>query len=191
MTRARRNSPAVAHLGPQAQSVLTSEAGSGRDLRALLPKMPAPPRQGEMSGMETDDAAVLLKSVERQQQQKRAKSNSKEDLFDFQLRSYELPRFERQYPFAESMGRKWRLDFANLQFKLAIEIEGLVVQRLAGELVVRGRHASIQGFKEDAVKYATAVQLGWRVVRFEQSQVKDGTAIDLTQRILVGLGWEP
>ena len=114
--------------------------------------------------------------------------SSKEDDFDFQCRAYRLPRFERQYPFAKSLGRRWLFDFAWPERKIAIEIEGLVVQKLAGQLVVRGRHASITGFKEDCIKYASAAVLGWRVLRFEQSQVKDGTAIEFAQRVLLPSG---
>jgi very-short-patch-repair endonuclease len=117
--------------------------------------------------------------------------NSREDEFAFQCRAYRLPVPVRQFRFAQEVGRMWQFDFAFPQYKLAVEIEGLVVQKLAGVLVVRGRHASISGFKEDCIKYATADELGWGVLRFEQTQVKDGTAIDRTQRSLYRRGWRP
>lgn len=141
--------------------------------------------------METDAASVLLTSMQRSKEHKRAKSNSKEDEFDFQLRSMMLPKFERQVMFAKSIGRRWMLDFACPQYMLGVEIEGLVVMRVNGELIVKGRHASISGFKEDCEKYASAAVLGWTVIRFEQSQVKDGTAIAYTQRVLCAKGWQP
>lgn len=96
----------------------------------------------------------------------------------------QLPEHEREYRFAQEIGRQWRFDFAWPLHKLALEIEGLVVMRIGGEMVCKGRHASITGFKEDCEKYAWAIVLGWRVLRFEQSQVRDKTAIDMAVRAL-------
>jgi very-short-patch-repair endonuclease len=176
---ARRNSPRIDQLGT---------VGAVR-ARSALNRTPPAPMQSEMRGMETSDAVSILASVERQRDQKREKSRSKEDLFDFQLRSHGMPKFERQVMFAKSIGRRWMFDFANDKYRVAVEVEGLVVMRVNGELIVKGRHASITGFKDDAIKYASAAILGWSVVRFEQSQVKDGTAIELTQRLLASRGW--
>lgn len=58
--------------------------------------------------------------------------------------------------------RRWRLDFAWEAEKLAVEIEG------------RGRHQTFTGFAQDAHKYNTALQLGWRVLRFPAAFVKPG-----------------
>ena len=117
------------------------------------------------------------------------KKSRPEELFAHQCRAHRLPPFETQYQFAKSIGRKWSADFAWLQFGLIVEIEGLVMRRLEGQLVVMGRHASITGFKEDAIKYASALMLGFAVLRFEQSQVKDDTAINYTMRVLAARGW--
>lgn len=140
--------------------------------------------------METDDAAKVLIAEERRKQAKKDKAQSKEDLFDFQLRSHRLPPFVRWHKFAlETHQRRFEFDFCNTQYMIAVEVEGLVVVRIGGETVVKGRHASISGFKEDCIKYAIAAELGWTVLRFEQSQVKDGTAIDMTMRVLYARGW--
>lgn len=189
---ARRNSPRIDQLGTAGAALA----------RTALNRMPPGPKQDVMPGMETSDAAALLMDDQRRAAAKRAKASSKEDLFDFQLRSHGLPAFVRQFPFAESIGRKFRADFASQRYMLMIEIEGLVVQRViiatvvngrvvktTPELICRGRHASISGFKEDCEKYAIAAQLGWTVLRFEQSQVKDGTAIEHTLRVLASKGW--
>lgn len=189
---ARRNSPRIDQLGTAGATLA----------RAAMNRMPSAPAQSEMRGMETSAAATILAAEQRGQAQKRAKASSKEDLFDFQLRSYDLPPFERQFKFAESVGRKFRADFSNQRYMLMIEIEGLIVQRVhiativngrvvktTPELICRGRHASISGFRDDCEKYAIAGQLGWTVLRFEQSQVKDGTAIEHTQRVLASKGW--
>lgn len=191
---ARRNSPRIDQLSPQAASMA----------RKFMERMPPAPRQEEMRGMETSMPVAILANEQRQRETKAIKAKSKEDNFDFQLRSYQLPRFERGFMFAlEDMGRRWKFDFAWLQYRVAVEIEGLVVQRvhiatldergrvikIEPELIVRGRHASVEGFNEDCVKYASAAQLGWTVLRFTPKQVNDRVAIDYTQRVLAARGW--
>lgn len=118
----------------------------------------------------------------------RARDNANE-LFATQCRAFGLPRFERETHFALSLGRNWRFDFAFRKYKLAVEIEGLAVRRLAGQLVVMGRHASIQGIKDDMEKYNAAVLLGWSVLRFEQKAVAPKLAIETTIRVLTARGW--
>lgn len=129
---------------------------------------------------------------------------SAEQLFVSQCRSYRLPRFETQLMFAkEELGRRWLFDVAFPDYKLAIEIEGIVVQNVlvavlskTGTIVgherktfVMGRHATAKGFREDCEKYASAAQLGWCVVRFEQTQIKSTYAIQMTMRALAARGW--
>ena len=131
------------------------------------------------------------------------------DLFALQCRSNDLPQFTREHPFAVKVGRKWRFDFcwnlvagingAYRPIRLAVEIEGLVVRQLriqdpqiriiTVETIMSGRHATISGFKEDCIKYSTAALLGWTVLRFEQSQVKNRFAIAMTMRVLHRMGW--
>lgn len=191
---ARRNSPRIDQLGTAGAALA----------RSALARMPALPKQAEMSGMETSAAATLLVSAKRQREKKAEKKTAKEDAFDFQLRSYQLPRFERNYMFAlEALGRRWQFDFAFVQYKVAVEIEGLVVQRVhiatldpggrvvkvEPQLIVRGRHASVDGFNEDCIKYASAIELDWDVLRFTPKQVQDRVAIEHTQRVLVRKGW--
>jgi very-short-patch-repair endonuclease len=108
-----------------------------------------------------------------------------------QVAQRQLPAPEREFLFASSSGRRWRFDFAWPDHKLAVEIEGLVVMRIGGQLVCTGRHASIGGFKDDCVKYAWATVFGWHVMRFEQSQVADKTAIDMLVRAIAALPTVP
>jgi hypothetical protein len=115
------------------------------------------------------------------------------ELFAFQCRERMLPAFVRELPFAKQLKRNWKFDFAwgfPHKFKLAVEIEGIVMRRSAtGEWLMGGRHATIQGYKEDNVKYFTASLLGWNVLRFEQSQVRSKFAIEATVRWLASRGW--
>jgi hypothetical protein len=143
---------------------------------------------------------------------KRNPKDDAEKTFAFQCRAQKLPMFKREYKFAaESHGRGWRFDFAFLSYAIAepsktepmladwrnvplfvaVEIEGLVVKRVNGELVTSGRHVHPSGFREDNVKYTTAAILGWSVLRFEQTQVQNGLAIDMTLQLLRAKGWKP
>ena len=142
------------------------------------------------TGLATREEAAEIEDA-AEKPKKRSKKKEAVDVFVQQCERLQLPNFQREFYFAKSIGRRWRFDVCFVDHKIAVEIEGLVVRRLAGELVVQGRHASISGFKEDCIKYATAAALGWCVIRFEQSQVADKTAIDLAQRVLHARGWRP
>jgi hypothetical protein len=140
------------------------------------------------------------------------KKTDPEELFASQCRAYRLPAFETQHLFAKAIGRKWRFDVAFVEYKLAVEIEGLVVMRVwAAKLigpapiaangrvvnvsevkpttVTMGRHATITGMREDCDKYNSAALLGWTVLRFEQKAIKPLDAINMTQRVLAAKGW--
>lgn len=121
-----------------------------------------------------------------------------EEMFALQCRGRKLPAFVQQCLFAkEALGRRWQFDFAFTQYKVAVEIEGLVVRMLIDPKnqkrvrVVYGRHATIDGFKEDTEKYNSAALLGWTVLRFEQTYVKPGYALETTMRVLASRGWKP
>lgn len=114
---------------------------------------------------------------------------SPEDLFAEQLAPLPGLKFERQYRFASHIGRGWRFDFAFPAYRLAVEIDGVNVRRIGGELVVQGRHATITGIRGDHEKINTAIQLGWSVLRFLQSDVKPRHAISFTLLVLQTRGW--
>jgi hypothetical protein len=122
-------------------------------------------------------AAVALAKEKRQSE----KSKTIE-LFAWHLRSNLIQAPEREYVFHPT--RKWRFDFAWPALLVAVEIEGLVVRKLGGQLVLGGRHATIGGFQEDCIKYAEAACLGWHVLRFNQALVRKLDALDFTIRAL-------
>lgn len=70
----------------------------------------------------------------------------------------------------------WRFDFAFLDYKIAIEIEGATFSR--------GRHTRGLGFEDDCRKYNTANELGWTVYRFTGNMVNSGEAIKVIERII-------
>lgn len=114
-----------------------------------------------------------------------------EELFDSQCRMFKLPQPERQLLFAKAtLGRKWAFDFAWRDYMVAVEIDGVAVKRLAGQLVVMGRHASIDGIRGDHQKKNSAILLGWSVLTFLQTDVKPQLAIEWTMRVLAARGWK-
>lgn len=96
------------------------------------------------------------------------------------IQSEGLPLPERHHRFHAT--RKWEFDFAWPEYKLAVEVEG-------GEWV-GGRHFRPKGFREDSEKYNEAWFLGWKVLRFPGSHVKDGYAIETITKALAQLEGE-
>ncbi len=97
-----------------------------------------------------------------------------EEMLALHIRIEKLAAPEREFIFARP--RLWRFDFAWPTLKLALEVEGGVFSG--------GRHTRGSGFVKDAEKYNAAAMLGWRVLRFATSQVRDGTAIATLKRAL-------
>lgn len=59
--------------------------------------------------------------------------------------------------------RRWRADFAHIESRTLIEIEG--------GIWIQGRHNRPQGFAKDAEKYLEAALDGWRVLRLTELQI--------------------
>ncbi len=71
----------------------------------------------------------------------------------------------REYRFHPT--RKWRFDFAWPDYKVAVEVEGVLWQGGGG------RHQRVQGFLRDAEKYEAATLLGWTVYRVPGPWIDD------------------
>ena len=71
--------------------------------------------------------------------------------------------FIKEYRFDTK--RRFRFDFANLENKIAIEVEGAVY--------VTGRHTRGKGYENDCEKYNLATCQGWRVLRYSMKQIKN------------------
>lgn len=77
------------------------------------------------------------------------------------------------------MFRRWRFDLAFPSQKVAIELDGFGFG-----------HQSIAQRKKDNEKANTAVELGWRVLRFTVDDLKPGkieATVELVCRVLCGL----
>jgi very-short-patch-repair endonuclease len=79
-----------------------------------------------------------------------------------------------EYKFHEK--RKWRFDYANLEHKIAIEIEG--------GAYTNGRHTRGTGFINDMEKYNEAAILGWVVFRITPTQYVLNKHLDIIDRYL-------
>lgn len=69
-----------------------------------------------------------------------------------------MPPPKAEYKFHST--RKWRIDYAWPDIKLAIEIEGGVFKRS------HGRHTNPIGFIKDMEKYNALTEMGWHLLRY-------------------------
>ena len=99
-----------------------------------------------------------------------------EELFAFQATAAGLPAFEREV--CVIPGRKFRFDFAFIEQKLLVEIQGGTYNG--------GAHGRGVGINRDYEKGNLAVMHGWRVLQFDTKQVKSGEALNVTEKILRG-----
>jgi very-short-patch-repair endonuclease len=104
----------------------------------------------------------------------RAEREQWELLLLHQLRAARVPEPERQYRFHPH--RAWKFDFAWPEVRLAVEVDG--------GTWTGGRHVRGKGYREDCLKAAEALLLGWRVLRVVPAQVKDGTTLGWIERLL-------
>lgn len=104
----------------------------------------------------------------------RAQGSPLEKLLLLQIKAAKLPLPEIEQRFHPV--RRWRFDMAWPDFKIGVEVEG---GTWVGGAHNRGRH-----FESDCEKYNTAVQLGWRVLRFTTDMVEDGRALETIRLLL-------
>lgn len=97
-----------------------------------------------------------------------------ERAFAFQVRAAGIRAAVPEYQFTPP--RRWRFDFAWIDERVAVEIEG--------GLYVAGRHTRASGFEADAEKYAEAAIAGWLVLRVTGHMVEDLRALKLLERAL-------
>ena len=75
-----------------------------------------------------------------------------------QLTSIELVSEHKFHP-----TRKWRFDYANIEHKIALEVDGGVWSN--------GRHTRGSGYVKDLEKFNHAAMLGWRVLKVQPNEL--------------------
>ena len=88
------------------------------------------------------------------------------------------PALEREFRFHPT--RKWRADFAHVESRTLIEVEG--------GIYIQGRHNRPQGFAADAEKYLEAALDGWRVLRLTELQITAPMIERIIRHVLVDIG---
>ncbi len=90
-------------------------------------------------------------------------------------KAFDVPQPTPEFRFCE---RRWRLDYAWVDEKVALEIEGGVWDWAPG------RHNRRKGFQGDLEKYNRLAVLGWRLLRCTPQDVKDGSIFALIRKAL-------
>ncbi len=102
-------------------------------------------------------------------------SDSKlEDLFAFQLDSLGVTGYVRE--FRAIPGRKFRYDFAFVEEKLLVEING--------GTYTKGAHSTGQGIARDYEKIRLGQDHGWTVYPFDGKAVRSGEAVEIIRQAL-------
>ena len=91
-----------------------------------------------------------------------------------QIRALGLPEPIREYQAIK--GRKFRFDFAWLEQRLLVEVNG--------GTYTKGAHSTGQGIARDYEKANLAVLQGWRVLTFDGKSVKSGEAVEVIRQAL-------
>lgn len=97
-----------------------------------------------------------------------------EDALAFQLRAAKIAEPLREHRFAPP--RRWRFDFAWVDQKVAVEVEGATWSG--------GRHTRGAGFAQDCIKYNEAQIRGWVVLRVTGEHIKSGEALKWVEEVL-------
>ena len=105
-----------------------------------------------------------------------SKSKLEEDLV-FQIRACCLPTSVTQYRLPEIPERKHLWDFAFVEQRLLVDVQG-------GTWMPKGGHNTGQGIEDDCEKMALATMAGYRVMFVTGLQIKDGRAVEWIERAL-------
>ena len=98
-----------------------------------------------------------------------------EDKLEFQLKSAKITGFTREYKFHSK--RRWRLDFAWINQKIGVEVEG-------GIWLPRSGHNTGVGISRDVEKGNALTLLGWKLIRVTGKMIKNGEALVILEKML-------
>lgn len=87
-----------------------------------------------------------------------------------------------QFKFCDT--RRWQTDFAWPEKKILVEIEGGIWRRdRFGNWA--GAHSHPLNILRDIEKYNHMALLGYRLFRFSDRELKDGSAIEMMRKVLI------
>jgi very-short-patch-repair endonuclease len=115
--------------------------------------------------MQTEPKKIVVKKTTKEPKDKPPKKANQYALFQKSLESYLGCKVDNEVMFCK--GRKFRFDFAIIDRKIAIEIEGGIFSG--------GRHTRGAGFAKDMEKYNIAIENGWVVLRYSPAETKKTT----------------
>ena len=100
--------------------------------------------------------------------------------FAFQLQHSNIQHlpYVRDFRFAQLHGRRFEIDFAWLDARLGVEIQGGIWRRGGGA------HSRPANLERDVEKAQAALRLSWRIVPVTPQQVKSGYALELIEELL-------
>lgn len=101
--------------------------------------------------------------VKRQRDRSKTQASRLEAKFSLYWRGLGGPELKLEFVFHPE--RRWRADFAHIESRTLIEIEGGIY------INGGGRHNRAAGFIADADKYLAAFLAGWSVVRLTEKQI--------------------
>ena len=107
---------------------------------------------------------------------KRSILSDLEDKLEFQLKSAKITGFTREYKFHSK--RRWRLDFAWIDQKIGVEVEG-------GIWLPRSGHNTGVGISRDVEKGNALTLLGWKLIRVTGKMIKSGEALNIIEKLVL------
>ncbi len=72
--------------------------------------------------------------------------------------------------------RRWRADYALVDYRILIEVEGAVW--------IQGRHTRGSGFVKDIEKYNTATSMGYSILRVQPKDLMSSGLLDLIKETI-------
>ena len=100
-----------------------------------------------------------------------SKSKLEEEM-EFQIKGAKLPEPEREFVFIP--GRRFRLDFAWVDVRIGLELDG-------GIFLPKSGHNTGVGISRDIEKGNLSLENGWKVYRATSKTVKDGSALKMIE----------
>lgn len=111
-------------------------------------------------GLQVEDSVMKDKTDKafKLPKQKSNRGNSQKAHIEFMLKLLKLD-FVKEHKFIED--RKYQIDFAVIDKKIAIEYEGIFMEDKG-----KSGHTSVMGYTSNCDKYNLALVNGWKVLRY-------------------------